>query len=98
MTDKNYCMVNKQTAVCDNIILWSGNTQDWTPPSGYLMRPQESTPAKIWELNQEETDYVLTVVPGAGDIGFTWDGTYLVTNQPKPEAPVQPTVEGAQTL
>jgi hypothetical protein len=56
---------------------------------------QATTPAIIWELNLDKTDYVLVEVMGIGDIGFTWDGTVLTTNQPKPEAPKsQPLTNG----
>ena len=55
-------------------------------------------PAKVWELNPEKTEYVLQVQMGAGQINFTWDGTYLTTNDPEPVFPTQPAVSGAQTL
>jgi len=99
MTAQNYCVVDEQTGVCDNIVLWDGDTQTWTPPPQHLALVQATTPAKIWELNQDNTEYVLTVVDGVGDIGFTWDGEFLVTNEEKPPAPApQPVVTGAQTL
>ena len=98
MATQNYCMINQLTNVCDNVCVWDGNPATWTPPANYLMLVQATTPAKIWELNQEKTEYVLVIVEGAGDIGFTWDGTYLTTNVPQPEVLPQPVVEGAQTI
>ncbi len=98
MNTQNYCMINQQTNVCDNVVLWDGNLDTWTPPSGELMLVQAATPAKVWGLNPEKTDYILVVVMGVGGIGFTWDGQYLTTNDPYPGPVVQPNVTGAQTL
>jgi hypothetical protein len=86
--NKNYCMVNSVTNVCDNICLWDGNPQTWTPPANYLMLVQETTPSKLWALNKDSNTYELTVLGGYGGIGFTWDGTYLTTNQPQPQPPM----------
>lgn len=93
MSAQNYCMVNEVTNVCENVTLWDGNPATWTPPVGYLMLIQAITPAKNWVWNQNE--WVLEI-EGEGQIGFTWDGTYLMTNEPQPTEP--PTIEGAQTL
>ena len=97
MTDQNYCMVNEQTNVCDNVILWDGNLDTWSPPNGYLLLVQSSTQAKNWVWNPTSEVWEL-VVDGFGGIGYTWDGTYLVTSEPEPPMPVQPVVDGAQTL
>lgn len=83
---QNYLMVNQSTNVVDNVVVWDGGP-DWTPPPGYLMLVQATTPALIWQLNTATPpEYVLTQVMGAGAIGFTWDATtqVLTTNQPKP--------------
>lgn len=103
MSAQNYCMVNEATNVCDNVVLWDGNPNTWTPPAGYLMLVQATTPAYVWVLNAESTDWVLGEETGQGQIGFTWDGTALTTNDQKPPMPVPPgpsgpTVDGAQTL
>jgi len=97
MTNQNYCMVNEQTNICDNVVVWDGDTNTWTPPAGYLMLVQETTPAKnwVWNFNTEVWELV---VDGLGGIDYTWDGTYLVTTEPEPPAPIQPVVDGAQTL
>jgi hypothetical protein len=81
MTTQNYLMVNS-TNVVENICLWDGDTNTWQPPADTLMLIQATTPALIWVLNTD--NYVLEQVMGAGQIGFTWDGTVLTTNQPKP--------------
>lgn len=97
--NQNYCMVNEATNVCDNITLWDGNPNTWTPPAGYLMLVQATTLAKVWVWNATDKVWSLEVQEGQGQIGFTWDGTYLTTNEPEPAPPKdQPTVGGAQTL
>jgi hypothetical protein len=93
MSAQNYCMVNEATNVCDNVVLWDGNPNTWAPPAGYLMLVQATTPAKNWVWIDDS--WVLEV-SGEGQIGYTWDGTYLITNEPQPTEP--PTIEGAQTL
>ena len=72
--------------VVDNVVLWDGNPQTWTPPSGSIQLVQSTTPAMIWQLNTTATPpvYQLEQVIGVGDIGFTWNGTVLTTNQPQP--------------
>jgi hypothetical protein len=96
MSTQNYCMINEATNVCDNVVLWDGNPDSWTPPAGYLMLVQATTPAKTWGWDTQTMAWVLVDDTGNGQIGFTWDGTYLITNEPQPTEP--PTVEGAQTL
>ena len=84
MTTQNYLIV--QENIVTNVCVWNGNTQTWNPPSDATMLVQATTPAMVWELNSDQTDYVLTEQIGEGQIGFTWDGTVLTTNEPKPEA------------
>jgi len=93
MSAQNYCMVNEATNVCDNVVVWDGNPNTWAPPAGYLMLVQATTPAKNWVWI--DNAWVIEV-SGEGQIGFTWDGTYLITNEPQPTKP--PTTEGAQPL
>jgi len=50
----------------------------------------------VWGLNSDKTDWILIEVTGSGDIGFTWNGTVLTTNQPKPKPIVQPTTTGTK--
>jgi hypothetical protein len=96
MTIQNYLMI--QENIVTNVCVWDGNTQTWQPPQDATMLVQETTPTKIWELNAEKTDYVLTDSIGDGSIGFTWDGSFAITNEPKPEILAQPISTGTQTL
>ena len=98
MENQNYCMVNNQTNVCDNVTVWDGDTSTWTPPANYLMLAQATTPAKVWVWSTTDDAWALGVQEGAGSIGFTWDGEFLITADPMPPKPVQPVVDGAQTL
>ena len=99
MTIQNYLMINESTNVVDNICLWDGNTNTWQPPTDTLMLVQATTPAIVWVLNADKTDFILGEQLGVGQIGFTWDGTVLTTNQAKPPAPQQqPVTSGTQSL
>ena len=100
--NQNYCMVNETNNTCENVVLWDGNLDTWNPPSGYLMLVQATTPAMNWELDAQINDFVLVEQMGQSQIGFTWNGSVLTTNEPKPEVliarPDGPTVDGAQKL
>lgn len=99
MTVQNYLMINQSTNVVDNVCLWDGNPNTWQPPAGYLMLAQSTTMALVWMWDAPINDWVLAQQVGQGQIGFTWNGTECVANEPKP-APLanQPTTTGAQTL
>lgn len=99
MTISNYFMINIKTNIVNNTCVWDGDTQTWEPPPNTLMLLVSQTPAMIWVQNQDKTDWVLEETMGTGDIGFTWNGTVLTTNQPKPNPPSpQPVTDGMQTL
>jgi hypothetical protein len=98
MSTQNYLMINEATNTVDNVCVWDGNTQTWTPPAGYLMLPQATTQALVWIWDQALDDYVLGQQMGQAGIGFTWNGTECVTNEPKPKKPVQPTATGTQDV
>lgn len=99
MTNQNYLMINEATNTVDNVCVWDGNPDTWKPPAEYLMLVQAATLALIWFWDEAADDWVLSQEMGVGQIGFTWNGTECVTNQPKPEPPQpQPTTEGTQTL
>jgi hypothetical protein len=88
MTIQNYFVVENN--VVTNAILWDGDVNTWTPPADATMLVQDTTNAMIWQpvyTDSKITDYVLVEVLGAGNIGFTWDGAVLTTNQPKPAIP-----------
>jgi hypothetical protein len=80
--NQNYLII--ESNVVANIVIWDGDTTVWTPPTGSIALVQATTPALIWQLNADKTDYVLIEELGQGQIGFTWNGTFLTTNQPKP--------------
>ena len=82
MTTQNYLIV--EANIVTNNVVWDGDVNTWTPPQGSIALVQATIPAMVWELNADKTDYVLTEQVGVGDIGFTWDGSACVTNEPKP--------------
>ena len=96
MTTQNYFVVENNAVT--NLVVWDGNTQDWQPPTDATMLVQSTTPAMVWELNNLlPPTYELVEVIGAGAISFTWNGTVLTTNEPKPANPIQPVTTGTKT-
>lgn len=93
MTIQNYLMV--QNDVVTNVVVWNGDVKTWQPPADATMLVESTTPAMIWMIPIDGTSYVLTEVIGEGAIGYTWDGSVLTTDEPKPEdppvVPTQPT-------
>ena len=88
MTTQNYLII--ESNVVTNTVVWDGNTQTWTPPANATTLVQATTPAMIWEATVVEgviTAWNLVEQIGAGDIGFTWNGTVLTTNEPQPAIP-----------
>lgn len=100
MTTQNYLMINESTNIVENISVWDGDLNTWQPPANTLMLVASVTPAMIWKAVYQSgvfVDWVLDEQMGMGDIGFTWNGTVCITNQPKPEPPKpQPVTEGIQ--
>ena len=100
-TEQNYLIIEQN--VVTNIVVWNGDTSIWTPPTGSIALIANTTPAKIWDWNHVTKTYELVEVMGAGAIGFTWDGTVLMTDQPQPQpaqaapADQQPTTTGTTT-
>jgi hypothetical protein len=82
MTVQNYLII--EFNVVTNICLWDGDTTKWTPPKGSIALIQANTIAMVWQLNSDKTDWILVEQLGQGQIGFTWNGTVLTTDQPKP--------------
>ena len=83
--NQNYLII--ESNVVTNIVMWDGNTITWTPPQGSIALIKGTTPAMMWNpvvVEAHITDWVLAQEIGTADIGFTWDGTVLTTNQPKP--------------
>ncbi len=85
MTIKDYLVVENN--VVTNVVAWDGDTNTWQPPEGATMLVQDTTPARLWVLNEPQNDYVLAEIVGAGTIGFVWDGQILATTESKPELP-----------
>jgi hypothetical protein len=86
--NQNYLIIENN--IVTNVCLWNGDTSIWTPPQGSIVLIQAITPAMVWEavvVDDKITDWVLGEQLGVGNIGFTWDGTVLTTNQPKPAIP-----------
>ena len=91
-------MVNKMTVqaylqiennIVTNVVMWDGDTSQWQPPTDATMLIQANISALIWEevIVDKKIEYALTEVLGAGEIGFTWNGSVLTTNQPQPKNP-----------
>lgn len=80
--DQPYLIIENNIVV--NIVIWNGDTSIWTPPQGSIALISATTPAKIWQYDSDLKQWNLTEMMGASDIGFTWDGTYCITNEPKP--------------
>jgi hypothetical protein len=94
----NYLLINTETNVVDNVVVWDGNTQTWQPPKNYIWFVDEETEALVWALNENRTDFELKPVLGAGGVGFIWDGVMLKTPDSKPEVPVEIISGGVQDL
>ena len=92
----NYLIIEQN--IVTNVVLWNGDTTQWTPPQGSLAIIQATTPALNWALSPDKTTYVLQEQIGSGGIGFTWDGSILTTDLPQPPDPKpQPQSNGTIT-
>ena len=100
MTIQDYLIVENN--VVTNIVIWDGNTQEWQPPENSIALVASETPSKNWELDAEAVPqvYVLKESTGGGAIGFTWDGSTLMTPDPQPPIPenqILATIPGTTT-
>ena len=81
------------TYTFNNVQIWMAHTTNGEFPSnvsvGYsTMSIKDLT--KVYEGSwsvSANNQWILVEVIGAGDIGFTWDGSVLTTNLPKPPDP-----------
>jgi hypothetical protein len=90
---QNYLII--ESNVVTNICVWDGDTTIWTPPTGSIALIQATTPSKIWQYDKVTNTFILTEQLGFGSIGFTWDGSFCITNEPQPKPPEpQPVTEG----
>ena len=83
--EQNYLII--ESNIVTNVCVWNGDTTQWTPPQGSIALIQATTPTMIWTpviVNEKITDWVLTEQIGGANIGYTWDGTTCITNEPKP--------------
>jgi hypothetical protein len=96
MTTQQYFEVDNSTNVVTNSVIWDGGN-DWTPPENTTMLVSSTTPAMLWTYDAKTKTYVLTEVIGAGQVGFTWNGTALITNEPQPTIESQPKTTGIAT-
>ena len=87
MINQGYLIVENN--IVTNSIMWDGNVNTWTPPKDSIQLVISEIPAKVWELDFEATPmiYVLKEQIGMGQVGFTWDGSVLTTNEPQPPMP-----------
>lgn len=88
MATENYFEVENNVVV--NVVLWDGDVNTWQPPASATMLVASTTPAMIWAYDKDTKDYYLNEVVGVGTIGYTWDGSVLMTNEPKPTEPPYP--------
>jgi hypothetical protein len=94
--DQDYLIIENN--VVTNVVTWNGDTSIWTPPQGSIALVKSTTPVMVWEpvkVDGKTIDWVLVEVVGSGSIGFTWDGSVLTTNEPKPKVPTPPLQESA---
>jgi hypothetical protein len=101
MTTQGYLIIENN--VVTNVVMWDGNLSTWTPPTGSIQVVQDTIPVLLWFAVYEEdpvtkkqvfVEWTLTQQPGIADVGYTWNGTQCVTNQPMPPDPTaQPVVE-----
>jgi len=96
MTTQNYLII--ESNVVTNEVVWDGDTNTWQPPAESIQVVNATTPANIWQPVYETDpttkkpiliNWVLEEQLGAGAIGFTWNGSVLTTNEPKPPVPTQ---------
>lgn len=100
MSNQNYLIVENNVVV--NVVVFDPDTQEWTPPPGSLMMPQAEMTAMVWVIDVSVTPAVrkLTPVLGAASVGFTWDGSVFMTNEPEslPVEANQPVTTGTTAL
>lgn len=96
MNPKNYLLINRDSNIVENIIVWDGDETKWIPPQEHIALVQEDINAIVWEFNDVAKDYELVEIQGRGAIGFLWNGSVLTTQEPKPEVvqEVAPTYSG----
>lgn len=102
MTVKEYALVNVETNIVENTVLWDGNQASWTPPSGYQAVDELAFPYMVWVWDNQQNDWVLAEETNRmdGDVmNSLFNGSEFITAQPKPDPIEQPKAAGdIQTL
>ena len=94
MTTQNYLIIENN--VVTNIVVWDGNPATWTPPANSTQIVKETVTTKLWKSfpntidGQTVIDWELVENQAVAEVGFTWDGAVLTTNEPKPAVIPQP--------
>jgi hypothetical protein len=91
METQNYFAINTKNNICENTVVWDGKQESWTLVGDWLLLPQTTTPAKVWNYDVQTKTWFLDVHIGRGNIGFTWGGEHLVTNEDQPTVQVTAT-------
>ena len=81
MTTNQYLIIENN--IVTNIVVWDGGSE-WKPPADSIQLIKSTTPAIVWVYDENLNNYELKEIIGAGEIGFTWDGSVLMTNEPNP--------------
>lgn len=101
MTTQNYFIVENN--VVTNLVVWDGDVNTWQPPEDSIQLIASETLAKFWVLDYDSTpmDWVLKEEMGLGSQGFIWNGSFLMTPDPKPPMPegqIIDTIPGEQSV
>lgn len=82
--EQDYLIIHSNKVV--NIVTWNGDTNIWTPPIDSIALIKSKTPAMVWISDNSVTPaiYNLQEVMGVGEVNFTYDGTFVITNLPDP--------------
>lgn len=91
---QNYIVIKDGVAI--DAIVWGGNIDSYTPPTGAVALQIDMTPALNWDFDDASHDFVLRET-GVGCIGYTFDNGILVTNLPKPEMALPAATDPAAT-
>jgi len=95
MASQGYLQI--QNNLVTNTVEWDGDTNTWQPPADATMLVQSTTPAMLWDYDYTNNTWDLKEFIGLGGIGFTWNGTAVITNEPKPTEPPKQVTTGIKT-
>ena len=101
MTTQSYLII--ESGVVTNIVMWDGNTETWVPPANSIQIVKDTVTTKLWEPFTQTVDgktvidWHLIEVPAVAEVGYTWDGQYITTNEPKPTLPTPTPAQDSPT-